>query len=52
MGARSGNNKVEKIQKAEKWKNIKVPESVWRKVKVEAAKKGIKIYKEIKQTYG
>lgn len=43
---------VEKVQKdkkikVEKWKNIKVPEELWREVKTFAAKRGVKIYQAI-----
>ena len=43
--------KVEKAQKAEKWKNIKIPESLWIIIKVAAAKKGMKLYKELQSKY-
>lgn len=42
---------VEKVTKVEKWKTIKVPEDVWRAIKVKSAGKGIKIYEELKETY-
>ena len=43
--------KAKKVTKVEKWKTIKMPESVWIMIKVAAAKKGIKIYQEIQSKY-
>jgi hypothetical protein len=40
--------KSRKSIKVEKWKNVKIPESLWRTIKIEAAKQGKKIYEVIK----
>lgn len=43
--------KAKKAKKVEKWKTIKIPESVWILIKIEAAKKGVKIYEEVEYKY-
>lgn len=37
--------------KMEKWKSIRVPESLWHIIRMESARKGIKIYQELKKKY-
>ena len=54
MGARGESIMVEKAKKVNfstEWKTFKVPKSLWVIVKTEAAKKGIKIYEELRQKY-
>lgn len=43
--------KMYKNIKSEKWKSVRIPETLWRIIRMEAAKKGIKIYKEIEWKY-